>query len=115
MSEDDRPDDRPDRGPDNEAGEPPRDRADEPPDADVAMGDGPSAEMNRPDGDEPEEASAEAVARAASETTTDGQTGVESQVALAQIERVSEDVREKAASFEAREEALRERLTHPND
>jgi hypothetical protein len=48
--------------------------------------------------------------RAASETTSDGQTRVESQVALAQLQRVSEDVRDKAAAFEAREETLRERL-----
>jgi hypothetical protein len=45
------------------------------------------------------------------EAETDGeQTGLESQVALAQLERVSEDVREKASSFESREERLRERF-----
>jgi uncharacterized protein YukE len=45
------------------------------------------------------------------EAETDGeQTGLESQVALAQLERVSEDVREKAATFETREERLRERF-----
>lgn len=45
------------------------------------------------------------------EAETDGdQTGLESQLALAQLERVSEDVREKAATFEAREEQLRERF-----
>ena len=47
--------------------------------------------------------------RAAAETDGD-QTGLESQLALAQLERVSEDVREKAATFEAREERLRERF-----
>ena len=49
--------------------------------------------------------------RAREETRGDGQTGVESQVALAQLERVGRDVREKAAQFEAREAALRERFT----
>jgi hypothetical protein len=45
------------------------------------------------------------------EAETDGeQTGLGSQVALAQLERVSEDVREKAATFETREERLRERF-----
>jgi hypothetical protein len=45
------------------------------------------------------------------EAETDGeQTGLESQIALAQLERVSEDVREKATTFEAREEQLRERF-----
>jgi hypothetical protein len=53
--------------------------------------------------------------RAASRTSSEGQTGVESQVALAQIQRVSEDVRERAASFEAREEVLRERLHHADN
>jgi hypothetical protein len=48
--------------------------------------------------------------RAAAETRKDGQTGVESQVALAQLQRVSEDIQAKADSFEAREETLRERL-----
>jgi hypothetical protein len=50
--------------------------------------------------------------RAASETRSTGQTGVESQVALAQIQRVGEDIREKAESFETREETLRDRLRH---
>ena len=53
--------------------------------------------------------------QAVSETNSDGQTGVASQVALAQIERVSADVRSKAASFEEREELLRERLGHGHD
>ena len=48
--------------------------------------------------------------RQADEETADGQTGIESQVALAQIERVSEDIRQKADAFESREEALRERF-----
>ena len=48
--------------------------------------------------------------QAESETDTDGQTGLESQVALAQIEQVSEDVREKAKTFGEREAALRERF-----
>ena len=48
--------------------------------------------------------------QAASATHGDGQTGLESQVALAQIERVSKDVRENAAQFEAREAVLRERF-----
>lgn len=52
--------------------------------------------------------------RAESKTTTDGQTGVESQIALAQIERMSEGVREKAMSFEEREATLRERLKQPD-
>lgn len=42
--------------------------------------------------------------------TNGEQTGLESQIALAQLERVSEDVREMAATFEAREEQLRERF-----
>ena len=45
------------------------------------------------------------------EAETDGdQTGLESQIALAQLERVSQDVREKASTFETREEQLRERF-----
>jgi len=40
----------------------------------------------------------------------DGQTGLGSQVALAQIERVERDVREKAQEFEQREATLRERF-----
>jgi hypothetical protein len=46
----------------------------------------------------------------AAEETNGGQTGLESQVALAQLERVSESLQEKASSFERREEALRERF-----
>nr|WP_236642359.1 hypothetical protein [Salinigranum halophilum] len=53
--------------------------------------------------------------QAVSETNSDGQTGVESQAALAQIERVSADVRSKAASFEEREALLRERFGHDHD
>jgi hypothetical protein len=47
---------------------------------------------------------------AAAATTGGGQTGLESQVALAQLERVGQDIREKAAQFESREAALRERF-----
>lgn len=52
---------------------------------------------------------------AKAETSPDGQTGLESQVALAQIEQVSESVREKAETFEEREEALRERFAKAAD
>jgi hypothetical protein len=48
--------------------------------------------------------------RAEAETDREGQTGLESQAALAQIERVSQDVRAKADQFEEREAALRERF-----
>jgi|AntDeeMetagen285_2_1112576.scaffolds.fasta_scaffold02768_1 hypothetical protein len=48
--------------------------------------------------------------QAAAETGGDGQTGLGSQVALAQIERVERDVREKAQEFEQREATLRERF-----
>jgi hypothetical protein len=48
--------------------------------------------------------------QAEAETDADGQTGLESQVALAQIEQVSDGVREKAETFEEREELLRERF-----
>jgi hypothetical protein len=48
---------------------------------------------------------------AAASTDGTGQTGVESQLALAQVERVSEDVRTHAAQFEEREAALRERFS----
>ena len=44
------------------------------------------------------------------ETDRAGQTGLESQLALAQIERVSKDVREKTVQFEDREATLRERF-----
>ena len=47
--------------------------------------------------------------------TNDGQTGLESQVALAQIEQVSEGVREKAETFEEREAELRERFAEVAD
>ena len=50
---------------------------------------------------------------AETETGDTGQTGLESQLALAQIERVGEDVRQKATQFEERESALRERFTSP--
>ncbi|MBX0296712.1 hypothetical protein [Haloarcula nitratireducens] len=48
--------------------------------------------------------------RANADTDGDGQTGLESQVALAQIERVGRDVREKATQFETREATLRDRF-----
>jgi hypothetical protein len=47
--------------------------------------------------------------RAAAETQG-GQTGIESQIALAQLERVRADIQRKAATFEAREARLRERF-----
>jgi hypothetical protein len=50
--------------------------------------------------------------QAQSETSGDGQTGVESQLALAQVQRVSADIRTNADSFEEREAVLRERLDH---
>lgn len=53
--------------------------------------------------------------RAASETDTERQTGLENQVALAQIEQVSEDVREKVETFEEREDALKERFAKTAD
>jgi hypothetical protein len=48
--------------------------------------------------------------QAAEDTDGDGQTGLESQVALAQIEQVSAAIREKADQFEEREAELRERF-----
>jgi hypothetical protein len=48
--------------------------------------------------------------QAADETDGDGQTGLDSQVALAQIEQVSAAIREKADQFEEREAELRERF-----
>ena len=48
--------------------------------------------------------------QAEAETQSDGQTELESQVALAQVERVSEDVRSKASTFTDRETELRDRL-----
>ncbi|WP_142860642.1 hypothetical protein [Salinigranum halophilum] len=51
--------------------------------------------------------------RAESETKRDGQTGIESQAALASLQRVSQDIETKAASFERREETLRARLARP--
>nr|WP_241966874.1 hypothetical protein [Haloplanus aerogenes] len=44
-------------------------------------------------------------------TTHDGQTGLDSQVALAQLDRVGQEVRAKATRFERREAALRARLS----
>ena len=44
-------------------------------------------------------------------TDADGQTGLKSQVALASIEQIKQDVREKAQQFEQREETLRERFS----
>jgi hypothetical protein len=49
------------------------------------------------------------------ETGRNGQTGLESQVALAQIEQVSDSVREKAETFEEREAELRERFAEAAD
>ncbi len=48
--------------------------------------------------------------QAAAETTGNGQTRLESQVALAQLERVEHDIRTKTEQFESREAALRERF-----
>jgi hypothetical protein len=48
--------------------------------------------------------------QAESETDADGQTGVESQAALAQLERVTDDLRAQVDQFETREEELRGRL-----
>ncbi|QSG05123.1 hypothetical protein [Halapricum desulfuricans] len=48
--------------------------------------------------------------RAQEVTTAEGQTGLEQQSALAQLERVSSDVREKAHRFESREQQLRDRF-----
>ena len=61
------------------------------------------------------QATIEAVTRtyqeqAAAETDTEGQTELESQIALAQLDRVGQDVRQKAEQFETRETTLRERL-----
>ncbi|MFQ3318094.1 MAG: hypothetical protein ACI80F_000141 [Natronomonas sp.] len=53
--------------------------------------------------------------QAEAETSDDGQTNIESQVALAQVEGVSESVREKAERFEEREELLRERFAEAAD
>ncbi|WP_084509900.1 hypothetical protein [Haloplanus natans] len=48
--------------------------------------------------------------RAAAETDADGQTGIESQAALAQLERVTDELRDQVSQFEAREARLRERF-----
>lgn len=53
--------------------------------------------------------------RAEAETDGDGQTGLESQAALAQIEQVSQDVRAKAEQFEDRETTLRERFAQAEE
>ncbi|MFW5950335.1 MAG: hypothetical protein ACOCR6_03190 [archaeon] len=52
---------------------------------------------------------------AATATDDDGQTGLDSQVALAQIERVEQQVNEKAMQFEDREATLRERFVTEAD
>ncbi|WP_435102405.1 hypothetical protein [Halarchaeum sp. P4] len=48
--------------------------------------------------------------RADAETSADGQTGLGSQTALAQVERVEQDLGAKVARFESREARLRERF-----
>jgi hypothetical protein len=53
--------------------------------------------------------------RAVEETDGDGQTALESQAALAQIERVGQDVRAKADQFEEREATLRERFAQAEE
>ncbi|AXG06345.1 hypothetical protein DU500_07820 [Haloplanus rubicundus] len=53
--------------------------------------------------------------RAAAETDGMGQTGLESQLALAQLERVGQDVRAKATQFQVRAETLKERLNQTHD
>jgi hypothetical protein len=53
--------------------------------------------------------------QARAETGDDGQTGIESQTALAQIERVTDDLREQISQFEAREATLRERFAETDD
>jgi hypothetical protein len=53
--------------------------------------------------------------QAESDTQGDGQTGLESQVELAQVERVRRDVREKAERFEERESVLRERFARARE
>jgi hypothetical protein len=53
----------------------------------------------------------DAYERAADEETGEnGQTGLSNRVALAQLKRVSQDVREKATQFEEREAVLRDRF-----
>ncbi|MFB6201324.1 MAG: hypothetical protein ABEI98_04865 [Halorhabdus sp.] len=49
--------------------------------------------------------------RAAADTDGDGQTDIESQAALAQLERITEDLQTQVRQFEAREATLRERLS----
>lgn len=53
--------------------------------------------------------------QAAAETDPEGQTDLASQTALAQVERVSQDIHEKATQFEEREATLRERFSPAND
>lgn len=53
--------------------------------------------------------------QAETETDENGQTGIEGRVALAQIERVSESVRERADTSEEREEQPRERFAEMAD
>jgi hypothetical protein len=53
--------------------------------------------------------------QAEAETSEDGQTGLESQIALAKIEQVSETVHEKAETFEEREALLRECFAEPRN
>ncbi len=53
--------------------------------------------------------------RAEAETDGDGQTGLESQAALAQIKQVSQNVRAKADQFEEREATLRERFAQAEE
>jgi hypothetical protein len=52
---------------------------------------------------------------AEAKTDDGGQTGLESQTALAQIEQVSQDVQAKADQFEERETTLRERFAHAEE
>lgn len=49
--------------------------------------------------------------RAAADTDGAGQTDIESQAALAQLERITDDLQAQMSQFEAREATLRERLT----
>ena len=53
--------------------------------------------------------------QAEAETTGDGQTGLGSQISLAQVERIGQDVREKADQFEQRESALRGRFAEARE
>ena len=53
--------------------------------------------------------------QAESDTNGNGQTGLESQISLAQVERIGQDVREKAEQFEQRESALRGRFAETRE